>query len=231
MTIERNLIISVLKLTRNGPVANETVSKDARVPLQIMNDILKKLQKEGLIYLRHKVLEADSMQRLKLAVHAIRLGADFERVSGFLDWKEFENIAALAFEVNGYRVKKNLRFKHAGRRLEIDIVGCKKPLAVCMDCKHWHHGMYPSALRKVVEAQVERTFALAESLLQFVGEIECASWEKTKLVPAVLSLVKGRFKFYDNVPIVPVLQLQNFLTELPAHADTLKHFSKRISAN
>lgn len=231
MTIERNLIISVLKLTRNGPVANEIVSKDARVPLQIMNDILKKLQKEGLIYLRHKVLEADSMQRLKLAVHAIRLGADFERVSGFLDWKEFENITALAFEVNGYRVKKNLRFKHAGRRWEIDIVGCKKPLAVCMDCKHWHHGMYPSALRKVVEAQVERTFALAESLLKFVGEIECASWEKAKLVPAVLSLVKGRFKFYDNVPIVPVLQLQNFLTELPAHADTLKHFSKRISAN
>lgn len=231
MTIERNLIISVLKLTRNGPVANEIVSKDARVPLQVVNDILKKLQKDGLVYLRDKVLEADSMQRLKLAVHAIRLGADFERVSGFLDWKEFENIAALAFEVNGYRVKKNLRFKHAGRRWEIDIVGCKKPLAVCMDCKHWHHGMYPSALRKVVEAQVERTFALAESLLKFVGEIECASWEKAKLVPAVLSLVKGRFKFYDNVPIVPVLQLQNFLTELPAHADTLKHFSKRISAN
>lgn len=116
MTIERNLIISVLKLTRNGPVANEIVSKDARVPLQIMNDILKKLQKDGLIYLRHKVLEADSMQRLKLAVHAIQLGADFERVSGFLNWKEFENIAALAFEVNGYRVKKNLWFKHAGRR-------------------------------------------------------------------------------------------------------------------
>ena len=231
MTIERNLIISVLKLTRNGPIANEIVSKDARISLQIVSDILKKLQEDGLVYLRNKVLEADSVQRLKLAVHAIRLGADFESVSGFLDWKEFENIAALAFEVNGYRVKKNLRFKHAGRRWEIDIVGCRKPLAVCVDCKHWHHGMYPSALRKVVEAQVQRTFALAESLLKFVGEIECASWEKAKLVPAVLSLVKGRFKFHDNVPIVPVLQLQNFLTELPANANTLKHFSKRISAN
>ena len=231
MNIERNLIISVLKLTRNGPVANEIVSKDARISLQIVSDILKKLQEDGLVYLRDKVLEADSVQRLKLAVHAIRLGADFERVSGFLDWKEFENIAALAFEVNGYRVKKNLRFKHAGRRWEMDIVGCRKPLALCVDCKHWHHGMYPSALRKVVEAQVERTSALAESLFKFGGEIECASWEKVKLVPAILSLVKGRSKFYDNVPIVPVLQLQNFLTELPAHADKLKHFSKRISAN
>lgn len=231
MNIERNVIISVLKLTRNGPVVNEIVSKDARISLQIVSDILKKLQEDGLVYLRDKLLEADSVQRLKLAVHAIRLGADFERVSGFLDWKEFENIAALAFEVNGYKVKKNLRFKHAGRRWEMDIVGCRKPLALCVDCKHWHQGMYPSALRKVVEAQVERTFALAESLRRFTGEIECASWEKVKLVPAILSLVKGRFKFYDNVPIVPVLQLQNFLTELPAHADKLKHFSKSISAN
>lgn len=231
MSIERNLIISVLKLTRNGRIANEIVSKDARIPLQIVSDILKKLQEDGSVYLREKVLEANSVQRLKLAVYAIRLGADFERVSGFLDWKEFENIAALAFEMNGYKVKKNLPFKHAGRRWEIDIVGCRKPLAVCVDCKHWHHGMYPSALRKVVETQVERTFALAESLPKFVGEIECTSWEKAKLVPAILSLVKGRFKFYDNVPIVPVLQLQNFLTELPAQADKLKHFSKRISAN
>lgn len=231
MNIERNLIISVLKLTRNGPIANEIVSKDARIPLQIVNDILKKLQKDGLVYLRDKVVEADSVQRLKLAVHAIRLGADFERVSSFLDWKEFENIAAIAFELNGYRAKKNLRFKHGGRRREIDIVGCKKPLVVCVDCKHWHHGMYPSALRKIVEAQVERTFALAESLPALVNKIKCASWKKAKLVPAVLSLVKGRFKFYDNVPIVPVLQLQNFLSELPAHADTLKHFSKKISAN
>lgn len=231
MNIERNLIISVLKLTRNGPIANEIVSKDARIPSQIVNDILKKLQKDGLVYLRDKVVEADGVQRLKLAVRAIRLGADLERVSGFLDWKEFENIAAIAFELNGYSVKKNLRFKHGGRRWEIDIVGCKKPLVVCVDCKHWHHGMYPSALRKIVEAQVERTFALAESLPRLASEIECTSWEKAKLVPAVLSLVKGRFKFYHNVPIVPVLQLQNFLSELPAHADTLRHFSKRISAN
>jgi Holliday junction resolvase-like predicted endonuclease len=231
MNIEKNLIISVLKLTKNGRVAGEIVSKDARIPSQFVKDILKKLQRDGLLYLRDKVLEADSVQRLKLAVHVIRLGADFEHVSGFLDWKEFENIASIAFEVNGYRVKRNLRFKHAGRRWEIDIVGCRKPLAVCVDCKHWHHGMYPSALRNVVEAQVERTSALAESLLKFVGGIECASWEKVKLIPAVLSLVKGRFKFYNNVPIVPVLQLQSFLTELPAHADKLKHFSKRISAN
>lgn len=231
MEIKRNLIISVLKLTREGPIANQVVSRDARIATEVADNIIKQLQTRGLVYLRDNVLEVDSVQRLKMAIHAIRLGADFERVSGFLDWKEFENIAGSAFEVNGYRIKKNLRFKHGGRRWEIDIIGCKKPLVVCVDCKHWTHGMYPSASRKIVEAQVKRTYALAESLSRLVDEIRCANWKKAKFVPTVLSLVKGRFKFCDDVPIVPVLQLQNFLSELPAQADTLKYFSKMISAN
>jgi Holliday junction resolvase-like predicted endonuclease len=226
MSIERNLIISILKLTRDGPVSNKLVNKDAKIPQQIAEKLLRKLQNEGLIYVQKNVVEANSLQRLKLAVHAIHLGADIENVSSFLQWQEFENMAAVAFERNGYSVTKNLRFKHAGRRLEIDIVGCRKPIAICVDCKHWHRGLHPSALKKIVEEQVERTFALAESLPSLAGKIECASWDNVKLVPAVLTLVTGRFKFYDNVPIVAVLQLQDFLSQLPAYADSLKHFTK-----
>ncbi|MDI6905223.1 MAG: hypothetical protein QMD13_07035 [Candidatus Bathyarchaeia archaeon] len=229
MSIERELIISVLKLTKNGSISSGVVSKDAKIPSQIADNLLEKLQKRGLIYLRKNFVEADSLQRLKLTVHAIQLGADIERVSSFLQWKEFENIAAVAFKRNSYSVKKNFRFKHAGRRWEIDVIGCKRPIAICVDCKHWHHGMYPSSLKKVVEEQVQRTFALTESLPKLIDEIECASWDRVKLVPAVLSLVKGSFKFYDDVPIVPVLQLQDFLSQLPAYADSLKHFSKRLA--
>ena len=229
MSIERELIISILKLTKNEPISNKIFSKDAKIPSQIAENLLKKLHKDGLIYLRKNVVEADSLQRLKLTVRAIQLGADVERVSSFLQWKEFENIAAVAFERNSYSVKKNFRFKHAGRRWEIDIVGCKRPIAICVDCKHWHHGMYPSSLKKIVEEQVKRTFALAESLPELINKIECASWDRVKFVPAVLSLVKDRFKFYDNVPIVPVLQLRDFLSQLPAYADSLKHFSKRLA--
>jgi len=229
MSIEKEVIISILKLTKNGPILNKLVNEDARVTSDFAQNLLRKLQKEGLIYLQKDMIEADGLQRLKLAVYAIRLGADFERVCGFLQWKEFENVAVVAFEQNSYSVEKNLRFKHAGRRWEIDIVGCKRPIVLCVDCKHWHHGMYPSALRKIVEEQVERTFALAESLPALAGKIECTSWDMVKLVPAVLSLVAGRFKFYDNVPIVSVLQLQDFLSQLPAYVSSLKHFSKRLA--
>lgn len=223
MNIERELIISILKLTKSGPISFEVVSKDAKIPLTIAENLGKKLQNNGAVYLRNKVVSVDSLKRLKLALRAVQLGGDLERVSGFLDWKGFEKIAAIAFEQNDYRVKKNLRFKHAGRKWEIDIIGCKKPMVVCVDCKHWHHGMYPSAIRRVVEEQVERTSALGESLPKLTEKIGFASWGAVKLVPAILSLTTVRSKFYNKVPIVPVLQLQDFLTQLPAYADSLKH--------
>jgi Holliday junction resolvase-like predicted endonuclease len=226
MNIETKLIISILKLTRDGPASNRLVNKDAKLPQEIAQKLLKKLQNGGFIYVQKNVVEANSLQRLKLAVQAINLGSDIENVSSFLQWQEFENMAAVALERNGYSITKNLRFKHADRRLEIDIVGCRKPVAICVDCKHWHRGLHPSALKRIVEEQVERTIALAESMPSLAGKIECVSWENVKLVPAVLSLVSGRFKFYDNVPVVAVLQLQDFLSQLPAYADSLKHFTK-----
>jgi len=229
MSIERELLISILKLTRDGSVSHEVINKDAKIASDIAEKILKKLQNDGLVNVKRGIIEADGLQRLKMAVKSVSLGADLERVSGFLKWQEFESITAFAFARNNYTVHKNLRFKHAGKRLEIDIVGCKKPLAVCIDCKHWHHGIQPSALKRIVEEQVERTSALAESLPMLSTKIECASWNTVKLIPAVLSLVAGRFKFCDNVPIVPVLQLQDFLDQLPAYVESLKYFTKQLS--
>jgi Holliday junction resolvase-like predicted endonuclease len=229
MNIERELVISILRLTKNGPASIDVVRKDAKIPSSIAENLLKNLQNNGLVYLQNKVVDVDSLKRLKLAVHAIELRADVERVSGFLGWKEFENIAAIAFERNGYSVKRNLRVKHVGRRWEMDIIACRKPIAVCADCKHWHHGMYPSAIRRIVEEQVERTSALAESLPKLTEKIECTSWSTVKLVPAILSLTTVRSKFYNKVPIVPVLQLQDFISQLPAYMDSLKHFSRRLA--
>jgi hypothetical protein len=76
---------------------------------------------------------------------------------------------------------------------------------------------------------VERTRALAESLPNVSLELECAKWDKAKFVPAILTLVPVSFKFYDKVPIVPVLQLQDFLSQLPAYTESLKYFSKEFN--
>jgi hypothetical protein len=45
--------------------------------------------------------------------------------------------------------------------------------------------------------------------------------------PMILSLIAPREKFYDGIPIVPVLQLQDFLNELPGHLESLRHYHRR----
>ena len=221
MNIESDLLISILKLTKDGPVSQEVINKEARLPASLVGELLRKLQSEGLIYLRGSIVEVSSVQRLQLAVRALKSGGDLERVSGFLQWKEFEGIAAVALESNGYTVVRNLHFKHGGRRWEIDIVGWKSPIVVCLDCKHWHHGLQRSAAEKIAEQQTERTRALVMSLPNPAVKIEFLSCGTAKFVPAVLSLTFDKFKFYKGVPVVPVLQLQDFLNQLPAYADSL----------
>ena len=230
MSVERNLVISLLKLTKDGPVLIESVNKDARIPSAVALKLLGKMQNEGLIYLKTDSIEVDSNSRLKLAVKAASLDADVEHISDLLCWQEFEEIAALALRNNGYIVENNVRFKHAGRRWEIDVVGCRKPLVICIDCKHWQRAMAPSVLKRIVDAQVERTRALADSLPNIALKPECTKWDKAKFVPSVLSLIPSTFKFYDKVPVVPVLQLQDFISQLPAYTESLKFFPKTFNS-
>ncbi len=228
MIVERNLIISILKLTRNGSILIEDVKKTSRTPSGTLVKLLEKLQTESLLKLSRESVDVDSEDRLKLAVKAVSLGADIEGVSGFLRWQEFESIAATAFKNNNYKVFQNLRFKHVARRWEIDVVGCKKPLVVCVDCKDFHRGLSSSAMRRIVEAQVERTRAFSEALPTLSVELECVKWNRAKFVPVVLILMPCRFKFYDEVPIVSVFQLQDFLNQLPVEIESLKYFEKKF---
>lgn len=229
MQVASEVIISLLKLTKSKPILHELVKEDAKLPFAVVDGLLQSLQSDGLIYVRGRFIETNALQRLKLAVRALQLGADYERVSGFLEWKEFESIAAVVFEAYGYGVRTNLRFKEGGRRWEIDIVGCRKPLVVCADCKHWRRGLYPSTLKRVVEEQVRRTFVLSKSLPNPAVRVECSSWSQAKFLPMVLSLMPVRSKFHNGTPVVPILQLQDFLTQLPMCIDSLKHFGKTHS--
>jgi hypothetical protein len=230
MSVERNLLISLLKFTKEGPVLIEDVNRDARIPAVVTLNLLGKLQNEGLIYLKANSVEVESCERLKLAVKAASLGADVEHISNLLCWQEFEEIAALALRNNGYAVQKNLRFTHERKRWEIDVVGCKKPQVICIDCKHWQKAISPSTLRRIVKLQSQRTLALSDSLPNIKKKLECTKWDKAKFIPAVLSLVPSASKFCDKVPVVPVLQLQDFIYQLPVYAESLRVFPKTFKS-
>jgi len=230
MVIERQILVSLLKLTRQGPFRKELLGKDSRIPMQVVDETLEKLCRDSFCQKRGGVVEATPTQRVKIAVRAIRLGTDFERVCNFLQWKEFENLAAEAFEANNYSVTSNFHFKHAEKRWEIDLLACKEPLVVCVDCKHWHHGWSRAAIVKAVDMQTKRTKALADVFPVVYEKIGLETWKHALFIPTILSLTKGPFKFHNKVPIVPILQIQNFLNELPAYTLSLTHFSIKIKS-
>jgi len=80
-----------------------------------------------------------------------------------------------------------------------------------------------------VEAQIERAKAVTESLelhTRYMPQV--SEWQRILIVPIVITLVPAPFKFYKSVPIVPVLKLQHFLNELPAHIYEIKTFQGKF---
>ena len=228
MTTKTDVIISILKHTSSGAVAKEIVARDVKVPVQVANNVLMGLREIGIIECENELIEVSSNQRVKLAIHAINQGTDIERVCEVLEWKEFENFAATAFEKNNFAVKRNFRFKATQRRWEIDVVAYSEPIIVCVDCKRWRRGWGNSAITRVAAAQAQRTEVLAKNLQDIQRQIGLDGWTHATLFPVILSLFPGPVKFYSNVPAVPILQLQNFLDEFRGHETELRHFRAKL---
>jgi predicted transcriptional regulator/Holliday junction resolvase-like predicted endonuclease len=228
MTTKTEILISILKHTNSGPAVAEIVARDANVPAQVTNNVLDGLREIGLIECENEQIEVSSNQRVKLAIHAINQGTDIERVCKVLEWKEFENFSATAFEKNKFAVKRRFRFKAAQRRWEIDVLAYSEPIIVCVDCKRWRRGWGNSAITKVAAAQAQRTKVLAKNLQDIQREIGLEDWKQATLFPVILSLFPGPVKFYSKVPVVPILQLQNFLDEFQGHMTELTHFRAKL---
>jgi Holliday junction resolvase-like predicted endonuclease len=225
MSFETDMLISLVRLTREGCVSQEKLNYQIRAPIEIRTRLLLTLQNEGLINLKDNIIGASDEQRLKIAFRALERGADIEVVSGLLQWKEFEAMVAVALETNGYSIVRNLRFKDHQRRYEIDVVGYKGSFVVCVDCKHWHHRIGKSTLRMVTNAQVERVRSLSKHFLDPRIKLRWPSDVALRFIPVIISLVVEEVRFYDGVPIVPILQLQDFLDQLPAFEDMMVKIS------
>jgi Holliday junction resolvase-like predicted endonuclease len=229
MSLERALLVAVLKSTRNGPTSFALVSKNAGLPKQTANNLLAELADANLVNLTETALQASSSQRLQIALQALRIGADFQRVCAQLEWKEFESIATTAFQGYHYRVIKNSRFKALdGKRWEIDILACRQPIIASVDCKHWKRNWTRSSIIRVAEQHFDRSRAFANSLSRFQTKIQLDNWTQATVVPIILSLLPSPFKFHRHMPIVSVLQLQNFLNELPLQLHSLTYFTKKL---
>lgn len=229
MTAQTDVLIAILKHSNNGDDASkQVIAREANVSVSVANNILGSFHEAGLIEYDNEHIELSSNMRVRLAIHAINNGADVERVCKVLEWKEFENFAAQVFDKNGYVVKRNFRFKAAQRRWEIDVLAISEPIVVCVDCKRWRRGWGNSAITRVADAQAQRTEVLANSLHFMQQKMSLDNWSHATLFPVILSLFPGPVKFYNKVPAVPILQLQNFVDEFMGHKTELRYFNAKL---
>jgi len=225
MIAERGVLISLLKLTREGDTELDLIAQEAHVPPKIIKGVLKKHINLVVYNPSSGMVSIGPKQRLRLVLKLIEQEADIERVCDSLTWLEFEDISIMAFKANDYETKKHFRFKWADRRWEIDILAHKEPLIVCADCKQWHHGWSGSGSRKAAEQQAERAKNLSEMLMTVNSKLGIKNWRRARFIPMILSLAPGNQKIHKGVPIVPVLQLSDFLTSIPAYLDQITCFN------
>ncbi|MFQ6052649.1 MAG: restriction endonuclease [Candidatus Bathyarchaeia archaeon] len=186
--VERELLVSILDLTRGEAASRGDLLESMRITGEALGFLLKKLIREGLLSERCGVIEAAPGQRLEMAVRAVRLGADFERVCRALGWLEFEEMVAHVFEENGYEVRRRFRFAAEGRRWEVDVVASRRPHIFCAECKRWSRGMGNGAALRMVEIHLEKARVFGENLAKVAMRLGLGGWRHAVVVPVAMSL-------------------------------------------
>lgn len=223
---ESRVLLTLLEETNEGATAWDELKRHLRISSDVLEILVKNLSSEGLINLSGDLIEVSCFQRLNLAIRAVELGVDIERVSRALGWREFEEMAAYIFEENGFEVQRRLRFKAEGRRWEIDLVAIRRPYILCAECKRWRRGMRGLALERVVERQLRRVRALVTAGVARVLKI--GGWKALHLLPLVLLLSPPLRRLLEGVPIIPILELPSFLGAFEGHLKELWHLEVEV---
>ena len=130
---KRKLIIYILNGTKDANLDINQITEDLTITKESLNTVLMELRDNGSIDINENTIYMTVKQRIELAVLAIHLGTDFEKVSKSLGWLEFEELVALVFRENGYNTMSRYRFNAEGRRWEIDVLATSYPYIVCAE--------------------------------------------------------------------------------------------------
>ncbi|MGQ9542631.1 MAG: restriction endonuclease [Candidatus Bathyarchaeia archaeon] len=218
------IILAIIYATNKSfkaPIAQ--IADLAGYPIGAVEEAAKRLVKTGLITLEPSTVEVRHENRIGLALEAVAAGGDPEAVCRHLGFREFEDIVAEAFELNGFQALTRYVFKHDGKRYEIDILACRGLRALCVDCKQWRR-VSRSRLREAARMQIIRVEALATELSSKRLELSILREKEIYFLPVILTLVNTNISFIDRVPIVPVIKLRRFLDEFDFHLNELEHY-------
>ena len=216
-----DVLVSILGLTREtGKFPLEDLSTLTKMPLSKVRELAEELSTEGILTLEQGVASVDAEKRVRMALKSLAQGADPEKVCRLLSWQEFEEISVNALEANGFSAVKHFVLKAENRRREIDVIGVGRMLVICLDCKHWTKGVRGAVGEGVASRQIERVQILAADE-RSKSRLGISSKATVYFVPAIVSLLDSGQKFILEVPIVPVLKLNSFLSSIDPFIEDL----------
>jgi hypothetical protein len=186
-------------------ISSETTAEEFRIKASITSkpiaeNVLDFLRNNGIGISSGRKILFSNLDRLKIAILAIKLGCDIEQISKKLTWKDFEALTSIILKLSGYKTAIHVTFSKP--RIEIDVIGIKSQSAITVDCKHWKHGGL-SVLSFYAKKQIERT----KILLAKKSNISSA-------IPMILTLHSNKVRLIDGTPIVPIIEFRSFLDGL-----------------
>jgi len=145
----------------------------------------------------------------------IQCGEEIEKIIKEIDWKEFEKLIAEILKKHDFNVHNNFRFK-TNRRFEIDVLAIRHKTTLLIDCKQWGRGRYKkTGLKYSVKEQKERTKQLKKFLKNNpIAQVKLNIKKTVKFIPLIVTWFEEELVEHENVFIVPVWKLNEFLLTL-----------------
>jgi len=222
--ISVNLVLSILKNVKEQfPVPETELFESQPMSKAEMKRDLRKLEVSRFVSREGGEVKISTLQKVQLAVLAVRLGASLDQACRYLSWQEFEKITQFALEALGYETALHQRFRSGRRRCEIDIIGVLGGIIIAVDCKHWKRSLTGLAAERVAKAQLQRAEIIR--LEGNLGRIEKALERPLKkvltVIPVIVTLAENPCSIACGVPVVPVLRFSSFLNEFLGYLDVL----------
>jgi len=232
-TIDRydtQILSSLLRCKSESTISLELLAALTGIDdLDHLNSTIDTLVTNGIITMHSNQINLMPQSRLKLTFLLIKEGFEIEHVAKYLDWGEFEAFTKDILRLHEFQVHSRVRFKSNAKkkRYECDLVAIRNSIVLCIDCKHWSSRSGKKyGLKKAVEKQVERTLVLSEKFFEL--DFEKFGIEKRDdllMMPLLISWLVEDIRVYQDVPIVPIFQLSNFINQIDAIIDNFKIIS------
>ena len=207
----------------------EQIQNELGITLEQLDEILQPFIQQDLVIKNNSQITCKIENRLQLLPIGLAYNADYEDLALYLTWREFEAFCKHIVEHHQFRCFLNFRFTEPTRkkRYEIDILALRPPYILGFDAKHWQiRAGSSSALKKAVDDQYERLFALSQVLPNRLLELGINEWEKVTLYPLIISLYDQKIAVQIRGAVLPVFKLNQFLLDFAEFNDDLPNISR-----